>query len=182
MKIDIDINDLDRGNWEEVDSFMARCYGPNGDELGSVPVSVCAATLANEDDSDEYYVVAETPDECTNFHGVYTTREEAEEAANDLCVEQDETPDLDDVMAEIKETGYFTDPDIIPLVVKAATQYSQGYLLVTPDISQPVGTAWTTNGYLQCDYIALDATYSTEEEAAEALLNAIQGQEDEDES
>ncbi len=89
-------------------------------------------------------------------------------------------PDLDDVMAEIKETGYFTYPDIIPLVVKAATQYSQGYLLVTPDISQPVGTAWTINGYLQCDYIALDATYSTEEEAAEALLNAIQGQEDED--
>ena len=83
-------------------------------------------------------MVAETPDECTNFHGVYTTREEAEEAANALCVEQDATPDLDDVMAEIKETGYFTDPDIIPLVVKAATQYSQGYLLVTPDIRSPL--------------------------------------------
>ena len=103
MKQKIDINDLDRGDWEEVDSFMARCYGPNGDELGSVPVSVCAATLRTEDDSNEYYVVAETPDECTNFRGVYTTREEAEEAANALCVEQDETPEGEYIPDEVRQ-------------------------------------------------------------------------------
>lgn len=133
--------------------------------------------MAHEDDSDEYYVVAETPDECEIFHGVYTKKEEAEEAAKALSVDEDETPDLEGLLTEIKETGYFSDPDMIPRVVKAATQHSQGYLLVTPGISQPVGQRWTTNGYLQCDYIALEATYSTEEEAADALLRAIQEEE-----
>jgi hypothetical protein len=188
------------GDWEVVDSYLRRCYGRDGDELGEVPVSVAPYTVDQDceacggqgckNDADETccdecagegtieasgWIVAETPDEATEYHGRYATREEAVDAAEELAEELDETPDQDGIIAEIRETGYFDDPDIIQLVVDAATQYSQGYLLITPDIHQPVGTRWTTNGYLECAHITLDATYGTHAQAAEALLRAIQG-------
>lgn len=164
------------GTWEPVDSYLHRGYGRDGDELGEVPVSVARYTT---EDDESGWIVAETPDEATEYHGRYATREEAVAAAEALAEELDETPDLAEIVADIQATGYFDDPDIVPAIVAAATQYSQGYLLVTPDIHQPVGTRWTTSGYLECDHITLDATYGTKEQAAEALLRAIQAGDDE---
>lgn len=198
----------DIGDWEPIDTCLKRCFGRDGDELGEVPVSVAPYTVDQpctacdgrgyDLDDDETccdecggegtieasgWIVAETPDEATEYHGRYATREEAVAAAEALAEELDETPDLAEIVADIQATGYFDDPDIVPAIVAAATQYSQGYLLLTPDVHQPIGTRWTTNGYLQCDrYITLDATYGTQEQAAEALLRAINEPEPESES
>jgi hypothetical protein len=172
-------HELEVGDYEDIGTFMDRCYGPEGNDLGEVTVGVAKAT---DEDGKEYWVVGSYDEAVTNDEGVYATREDAIERANEVIETQDETPDVADVIVEIEGTGYFSDPAIIPSVIKAATEYSQGYLLVTPDIHQPVGIAWTTNGYLQdCDYIALDATYGSEEEAAEALLSAIRDYQSDDE-
>jgi hypothetical protein len=88
-----------------------------------------------------------------------------------ICSRMDRTAEL---ISEIEEAGYFEDPEIIPEIVQALTKHSQGYLLITPNICSPVGTRWTTNGYLQCDHIRVRATYATETMAAQALLDAIQ--------
>jgi len=158
------------GKWQDVESYLGRYYGSNGNELGKIPISIAPQM---EGDTVVSWVVAETPDEATIFHGSYNTKKEARIAAKELAEELDETPDLEELIEEIKETNYFEDPDIIPFVVKAMTEYSQGYLLITPSIHHPVGVAWTTNGYLQCDYLGLSATFDTEEQAAETLLSAI---------
>lgn len=86
---------------------------------------------------------------------------------------------------QIVETGYFGDatPDEIRAVCGAATGYSEGYLLLPRGeyVGQPIQRMWTTNAYLQCDYVALDVTHSSVEEAAEALLRAVEAQLDESE-
>lgn len=167
-------------DWSTEATYLGRCYGSSGNELGSIPVSIASVVLDDDDDDGKHvigWVVAETPDEATVLHSIWGSEEEAREAAEDLAAELDETPETQEtqeIIEEIKATSYFDDPAIIDHVVSAATGYSQGYILVTPDIAQPVGTRWTTNGYLQCDYIELAATYGTEAEAAEALLHAIQ--------
>jgi hypothetical protein len=85
----------------------------------------------------------------------------------------DETPDLDSIIEAIRDSKYFDNPDTIREVIGAAISHSQGKLLVTP-----FGYVWTTNGYLQCDHIQLDAAFGTQEQAAEALLQAIDAREE----
>jgi hypothetical protein len=161
-----------RGDWESVGSYAGRYYGPGGNDLGDIPISI-APFYDAESDAESGWIVAETPDECTEIHGTYADRDAAEAAAKELAAELDETPDLDDVVEQIAATGYFDSPEIIPAVVAGMTSYSQGYLLITPDISEPVGTRWTTNGYLQCDHIRAPATFSSDAQAAEWLLRAV---------
>lgn len=160
------------GDWEEIAEYEGRYYGPDGNELGTIPISIAPVLDIHTDDV-LGWLVAETPDEDTIYHGVYSTEAEAKEAARKLAEKLDETPVLDDVIADIAAVEYFDNPKIIPLVVDAMTQYSQGYLLITPGIREPIGTRWTTNGYLQCDHLAMDATYDSREVAAEALLRAV---------
>jgi hypothetical protein len=168
-----------RGDWKSVASYAGRYYGPEGDDLGDIPISI-ATFYDAETDAELGWIVAETPVECTEIHGTYADRDEAETAAGELAEELDETPDLDDVVEQIAATGYFDSPEIIPAVVAGMTSYSQGYLLITPDISEPVGTRWTTNGYLQCDHIQAPATFSSEPQASAWLLRAVSDLESED--
>ena len=175
MKLNINPRDrlYDVQDFNYVTSYMGRYYGADGDELGEIPISVAAVESSDSDAALVGWLVAETPDETTEYHGVYATEEEAIEAATELAAELDETPVLDEIIAAIVETGYFRDADIVPHVVAAATNYSQGYLLITPGVRQPVGTRWTTNGYLQCDHVQLSADYDSKEQAAEALLKKL---------
>lgn len=161
-----------RGDWESVASYAGRYYGPEGTDLGDIQISI-APFYDAETDAELGWIVAETPDECTEIHGTYASRDEAETAAEELAEELDETPDLDDVVAQIAATGYFSDPEIVPSVIAEMTGQSQGYLLLTPDISEPVGARWTTSGYLQCDHIRAPATFSSDAQAAEWLLRAV---------
>ncbi len=87
-------------------------------------------------------------------------------------------PDADDLIRQIVETGYFGDADDadIRAICQAATDYSQGYLLLAAGgfPGDPIGRLWTTNGYLQCaEYVTLDATYPCIAYAADALLRAV---------
>jgi hypothetical protein len=82
-----DITRMD--DWDTVDTFVARCYGTQGDKPGDVPVSVAMHGI---DDTDEtVWVAAETPDECTNIIGIYDTREEAVTAALAHAKTEDES-------------------------------------------------------------------------------------------
>lgn len=164
------------GDWDSVATYTGRYYGPEGNDLGTIPISV-APVLDPYTYDTIGWVVAETPEEDTIFHGTYQYEAEAIEAAKELAEELDETLDLQSVIDVIKESEYFDNPDVVPDVVAAMSGYSQGYLLVTSDIGFPVGTRWTTNGYLQCTHLRLPATFETEEQAAEYLLRAITGDE-----
>ena len=69
------------------------------------------------------------------------------------------------------EQRWWGPADDVRAICEAATGYSQGYLLVTPDGRQE----WTTNGYLQCKrYLTLDATHDSVEIAASALLDGLE--------
>jgi len=200
-KLDLDIDDCEIGEWKEITSYLGRYYGQNGDELGEIPISIapityfkkcelckgdyeddCTACGGNGKCESSAWVVAETSEENTNIHEFYDYEEEAQNAAEELAEELDETPDLDEIIQNIADTDYFDDPDIIPFVLKSLTEHTQGHLLITPDIHQPVNVRWTTNGYLDCDHISISADFENKFEAAEALLKAVKNKdEDEDE-
>lgn len=161
---------------EQITTYTACVYGKNGDEPGAVEINLeCAEVDLDDDSTVTLYRWIEQDDGGIQETGEWTNdKSTAIEGGEEYASDNDETPDLDSLISEIEETGFFKDNDIIPAVIKSATQHSQGYLLVTPDISEPIGTMWTTNGYLQRDdYISLDATYPSEAYAADALLRAI---------
>jgi hypothetical protein len=90
MKTEYDQNDVDMdGRWEIIDTYTARCYGGNGDEPGDVPVAVRPCEVRGSDDDVTMWAAAEIPDECTNYIGIYTDRDEAVAAAEAFCAEHD---------------------------------------------------------------------------------------------
>jgi hypothetical protein len=169
---------FDEADWwvqDVIAIYTARVYGRDGDELGEVEIVLESAT--------EYgitaYRWAERDSGGTHERGPITLdRDEAVEAGKEYAGENDEEPDADDLIRQIVETGYFGDADAddIRAICEAATEYSQGYLLLAAGefCGHPIGRLWTTGGYLQCDrYVTLDATHSSIAYAADALLRAI---------
>lgn len=165
-------------DWRVIDviaAYTACVYGRNGDEPGEVEVVLESA--------EEYGIVAfrwaERDDGGTHNRGDITLdRDEAVKDGESVAEENDEEPDADDLIKQIVETGYFGDADAddIRAVCKAATEHSQGYLLLPAGefVGHPVNRMWTTNGYLQCErYVTLDATYPSVAYAADALLRAV---------
>ena len=73
--------------WEQICSYLCRCYGDEGNELGPVPISIARDAAG--------WVVAETPPEAIHTHGRYSSREAAVAAAEALRDELDETPDTE---------------------------------------------------------------------------------------
>jgi hypothetical protein len=171
------------GRAEEVCRYQGRCYGPDGNELGTIPLSI-VPMLTVPGTWPVARIVAETPGEVTTYHGAYFTQEEAREGARRLAIERDEAPHLTEVIELIRETGYFEDPSAVEYVLKAATGHVEGYVLVTRDLHQRFGRNWVSNeGWEKIsqdvedqygrDYILLAATCETPEQAGEALLQAI---------
>ena len=155
---------------QDSDTYIACCYGADGDEAGHVEVQLQSAA---GDEGSICWSLYE-PEAGERSADMWDDETEAREALAAWCLDRDETPDGDDIETRIRETGYFADPDIIPYVITEMTKHSQGYLLLTPDIQQPVGTRWTTNGYLQCEHICVDATHDNRAVAADSLLRAIE--------
>lgn len=166
-----------RADWRVQDgitAYTACVYGPAGDEPGRVEVVLESAT--------EYgitaYRWAERDDAGTHQRGPITLdRDEAVEAGEEYAALNDEEPDANSLIRAIVETGYFGDAtaDEIRAICRAATEHSQGYLLLPAGkfCGHPVDRLWTTNGYLQCDYVTLDATHSSIAYAADALLRRV---------
>jgi len=162
---------------EEIATYTACVYGAEGDAPGEVRIALESA--------EEYGIVAYRwalkDDGGTHERGPITLdRSEAIAAGEECAAENDETPDADDLIRQIVETGYFGDADVddIRAVCEEATKHSQGYLLLPAGefIGHPIGRMWTTNGYLQCDrYVTLDATQPNVSYAADALLRAVSG-------
>ena len=92
MKTTYDQNDVNTsGQWDVIGTYVARCYGHDGDEPGDVPVAVRPVELRESDDETELWAAAEIPDECTQYIGIYTDRAEAVAAAEEFCAENDES-------------------------------------------------------------------------------------------
>lgn len=115
--------------------------------------------------------------EIVSTHG---TREEAQEAADEYHQDADETPNIDDLIQQIEDTGYFEHPEVIPDVIDGCCGYEQGVMLITPNICRPVGSRWVTSGWLECEHISLPATYPSREQAAEALLEILEADKEEE--
>jgi hypothetical protein len=158
-------------DWEHVADFVSCCYGEQGDEPGS-----CVTEIGSTPNGVWYF--REGGEEHKEVHGPFASREDAEQEALDFAEENDETPDEDELVEEILETGYFgedADEEDIKAILKSATAHSQGYLMLPPGmVPCPVGTAWTTSGYLEGEYIQLNAGYDSQALAAAALLKEIQ--------
>jgi hypothetical protein len=175
----LDLNSVfSRSDWERVEgiaTYTSCVFGANGDEPGDVEISLESAT--------EYgitaYRWAEHDDGGTHNTGTITLdRDEAVTGGEEYAEENDETPDVEELLDKIVETGYFgtADADDIRVICEEATTHSQGYLLLPKGefCGHPVGRLWTTNGYLQCEeYITLNATYSNISYAADALLRQV---------
>lgn len=169
-------DDADWSVEDVITAFTACVYGSDGDQPGQVEVVLETATVGEEYGVEVKIYRWRERDEAGSYESGDATqdREEAVRDGEAHAESEDSEPDLGELLSEIEETGYFEDNDIIPHVLDAATGHSQGYLLLPPDIGQPVGTMWTTNGHLQRDdYITLDATHSQKSYAAAALLAAI---------
>jgi hypothetical protein len=168
-------------DWRQIDSittYTACVFGRDGDEPGEVQIVLESATEFGI----KAFRWAECDDGGSHEHGTITLdRDEAIEAGEEYASENDEMPDADELIEKIVETGYFGDADAddIKAICKAATEHSQGYLLLPKGefVGHPIGRSWTTNGYLQnIEYVTLDATYSDIAFAADALLRAASAQ------
>lgn len=176
------INLDDCRNWrhvEDIATYTACVYGPAGDQPGTCEVVLESGTV--DDGVTVYRWTAQ--DDC----GVYEsgqptlTRDKAIRDGQEMAAQSNDEPDYDSLVEQIIETGAFGDADAddIMAICTAATRHSQGHLLLPlgEPVAQPIGRMWTTNGYLECDHIALDATYPRPSHAAAGLLQAIQSRE-----
>jgi hypothetical protein len=174
---------FDRADWQTDDgitTYTACVYGSEGDKPGEVRVVLQSVA--------EYgitaYRWAEQDGSGTHESGPITLdRDEAVSGGEDYASENDEEPNAEELIAKIVETGYFgeADADDIRAICKAATEHSQGYLLLPAGefCGHPIGRVWTTNGYLQCDkYVTLDATHPNIAYAADTLLRAVTADEE----
>lgn len=176
---------LGRAEWQEqevIATYTACIYGPEGGEPGQIEIVLEQTCL--------YGIRAWrlVQRDCT---GVYrhdapptVDKEEAVEEGRQFAQENDNEPDIDLLIQEVIETGYFgsAGAENIRAICQAATEYSQGYLILpkgTP-VAQPIGRMWTTSGYLHCeDYVALNATHKRVSYAAYTLLQLIKAEEEE---
>lgn len=161
-------------SWRTVDTaatFVACCFGLDGDQPGEVELKLERAEMGGI----EAWRWREPE---SGDHGdVCLSRDDAVAAAEEYAQDSDETPDVDEQISAIIETGYFgadVDADDIREICEALCGHSQGVLLLPSGEvpARPLGRLWTTNGYLQCDHIQVAATHSSVELAAAALLAA----------
>lgn len=151
-------------------TYVACCFGVDGDQPGEVEVELQRATaygieLWRWSDAGE-----DGPPRLTEAEA----RADAEEHASD----SDETPDIDDQIEAILDTGYFGDDATvhdIRRICDALCGHARGVLLLPRGVvpSAPLGRLWTTNGYLECEHIQVDATNDTLGLAAATLLASI---------
>jgi hypothetical protein len=107
------------------------------------------------------------------------SRDRAVQAAITHAIDQDDSIDIDSIISDILGSGFFargTNAQDILEVCEAASEHSQGYLLLAADEPppQPAGIAWTTNGYLEVPYIRLAADHASAAYAADSLLREVQ--------
>lgn len=165
---------FDGADWRTIKSittYTACIYGTFGDEPGEVTVNlqasyrygITAYRWAAEDESGTY--------ECGS---PVLDREEASRQGEEFATENHTELDVDEIIDQIVATGYFGDATAsdIRSFCEQATGYSCVYLLL------PKGYCWTTNGYLECEYVTLPATYPNVAFAADALLRIITNEEE----
>jgi len=157
---------------EEIATYTACVYGPNGDQPGTVRVMLQTATEFGIDawrwqEDDDSYADQTGP--------ITLGRGEACDDGAAHATESDESPDLDELIAKIVATGFFGQADAadIERICDAACEHSCGVLLL-PSGDLPVGPpSWTTSGWLECDHVQIDADHESPERAAWQLLRVI---------
>ncbi len=163
--------------WESVEvshTYVARCFGDDGAQPGTVEVRIERATLRSPDREREIEVWRWTEEETGPSGPACWTCKAAESGAAKHADDSDETPDLDETIASIVETGLFrADASDVRRVLDACCNHSKGYLLlVTGDtIPHPIGAVWTTDGYLQCPHVRMPCGQHSAELAASVLLS-----------
>jgi hypothetical protein len=188
MPVEIDVEGLvaakllnlkavfEKSDWKTVkviNSYTACSYGET-DEPGEVEIVLQKAT--------EYgitaYRWAEEDDGGYHEKGAIVLHpDEVREDAMEHVIEQDDEPDIEDLVNKIVDTGYFgsaTRKDILN-VCECATEHSEGYLILRAGkITYPIESLLTTCGHLDgCDYVTLDADFQRVSYAAHALLRAV---------
>lgn len=142
---------FDGASWRVIDSigsYVACCYGCNGDEPGDVEIALEHAERYGID----AYRWIERDDAGTNERGPITLdREEAVTAGEEYATENDETPDEDDQIQAIIDAGWFADSvdaDDIRAIIEYCHSHNnlgQGHVIVDRDGRRE----WVTTGYVE---------------------------------
>jgi hypothetical protein len=164
-------------DWTTVDdlaSYTSCVYGADGCSPGKVEVVLQRAEMYGVE---VYRWKAEDDSAEVDSGGVTLSRDEAIEEGEAYAEDSDEELDANDLIEQIVATAFFGDADTDDIleICKEATQHSQGYLLLPAGefVGHPIGRMWTTNGYLQGDYVQLRANFEEVSYAAYSLLEAI---------
>ncbi len=152
---------------DQIDTYIACVFGPDGDQPGEVRV------ILQQHDG-ELYRWAECDDAGTHNVGDPTTKGEAIRQGEELARLIDETPDIDECVQRVVASGYFGSAaaDDIREICEHAADHSCGCILL-PRGYVPRPMIWTTDGYLQCDHIVLEAADSVAL-AAHSLAMAVE--------
>ena len=165
-------------NWravEAIDTYIACCYGRDGDEPGSVEIvlqeaSPCGVTI---------YRWAERDDGGTHETGcAMFDRDESVASGKAYAEENDETPNADDQVAEILAADWFSasvdDGDVRAIIdyIEGHSDLGQGHVIVDRDGWRE----WVTTGYVERDavYVGIPhGGFGSWAAAASALLRAV---------
>ena len=166
-------------DWRSVDgiaTYIACCYGANGNEPGECEVVLERAEAYGI----EAYRWADRDDSGTNNTGdIMLDRDEAIEAGKEVASESDETPDADDQIADILAAGWFTssvDADDVRKIIDYCATYNdlgQGHVIIDHDGRRE----WVTTGYVEHEAVYLSIPHGGQHWSAYAvdLLNGING-------
>lgn len=176
----LDLDEVfDQEVWKTIDTigrYTVFAFGVDGDEPGHVNVVLQTA--------EKFGIVVYRWKDDSETGDAFLSREECLESAEDFIEDSNEIADLDDLVYEILGTEFFgkdATANDIKRICDWATEYSEGYLLLAKGTVSPI-PCWTTNGHLECDYVALNANYPEAPHAAFYLLKAIENFYDEENS
>ena len=150
---------FERANWRAIDgigSYVACCYGRDGDEPGTVTVLLESAECYGI----TAYRWAEDDGGGADERGEITLdREAAVEDGESHATASDETPDDDEQITDILAAGWFS-PQVDAAAVRTIIDYcsdhsslGQGHVIIDRDGSRE----WVTAGYVEHDamYISI---------------------------
>ncbi len=166
---------------ETVGTYIACCYGSNGDEPGECEM-VIECVEAN---GVKAYRWADRDDSGTNDTGDWSLDyEEVEAAAKKEIEDRDETPDDDEQVQEILDAGWFAadvDADDIRGLVDYCHKHNnlgQGHVIIDRDGHRK----WVTTGYVEHEAMYISIPHGGQPWSAYAvdILHGTETEEDEE--
>lgn len=165
---------------ETAATYVACCYGTDGDEPGKCEVVIECA----ESRGVKAYRWADRDDSGTHNYGDWSfDLDSVRSSAEEVAEENDETPDDDDQMQAILDAGWFAD-DVDADDIRAIIDYchshnglGQGHVIIDRDGRRE----WVTTGYVEHEAMYISIPHGGQPWSAYAV-DVLRGCDDSDEA